>query len=365
MTTLTKEYKNDNYIFSSMIDLLCLGGLSFVFLFICHLFINNQSNTSQISWKMFYAAYLINHPHFLASYILLYWDNRSSLLKKNCILASLITPIILIAYITYCMVQNNVILLSYLANTMYFLVGWHYVKQIYGCIIVYCVRNKYYFNNIEKNFLKTNLYGTWFISYLNGNTAVSKITFHGIEYSTFAIPLFFTTINTIVLYISISFFIFFILKKFIKEGVTPPPAAVITFCSIYIWHAPLFYHPHFFYMIPLFHSLQYLLIVIGYKYNEYKQKSQQHNLNKQIQRKIFLRNFFGFILISITTGYIFFDAIPNFLDKNITYNQKIFGSHLYLFVFMIFINVHHYFIDHVIWRRNNPKLKSYLFDSVI
>jgi hypothetical protein len=28
----------------------------------------------------------------------------------------------------------------------------------------------------------------------------------------------------------------------------------------------------------------------------------------------------------------------------------------------IFINVHHYFIDNVLWRQGNPKVKQFLFD---
>ena len=34
---------------------------------------------------------------------------------------------------------------------------------------------------------------------------------------------------------------------------------------------------------------------------------------------------------------------------------------MFLFVFWIFINVHHYFLDNVMWRRENPDTKKYLF----
>jgi hypothetical protein len=37
------------------------------------------------------------------------------------------------------------------------------------------------------------------------------------------------------------------------------------------------------------------------------------------------------------------------------------GSTLFLFTFWIFINIHHYFLDNVMWRRGNPEVSKYLF----
>ena len=35
----------------------------------------------------------------------------------------------------------------------------------------------------------------------------------------------------------------------------------------------------------------------------------------------------------------------------------------FLFIGWTFINIHHYFIDNVIWRRDNPEARRYLFGS--
>jgi hypothetical protein len=32
-----------------------------------------------------------------------------------------------------------------------------------------------------------------------------------------------------------------------------------------------------------------------------------------------------------------------------------------VFLFYIFINVHHYFLDNVMWRRGNPDVQKHLF----
>ena len=43
------------------------------------------------------------------------------------------------------------------------------------------------------------------------------------------------------------------------------------------------------------------------------------------------------------------------------YDHQAFNGTLFLFMFWIFINVHHYFLDNVMWRRENPETGKYLF----
>jgi hypothetical protein len=33
------------------------------------------------------------------------------------------------------------------------------------------------------------------------------------------------------------------------------------------------------------------------------------------------------------------------------------GATPYLCAFVVFVNIHHYFMDHVIWRRDNPETR--------
>jgi hypothetical protein len=345
-------------LFSPTIDILLVGGLSLICLALCHLFIDSSSSITQISWTAFYLAYLVNHPHFLSSYLLLYWDCRKQLFKTKIILASVIVPLILIGYMFYCFQNNDPKKLGYLVNTMFFLVGWHYVKQIYGCIVVSCVRNLYFFSEKEKLILRINLYCVWFMSYINGNTYVRTLDFYGISYDTFNLPKYFQTMNMTILTISLILAIIAVIRKFIDTGKNPPAMAVVSLATIYFWYLPSMYHKHFFYIIPFFHSLQYLFLVVAYKKQKYS--SDIITNNDKTQRILFVKNFWGFVILSLVTGFFFFDAIPNNLDQTIKYNG-VFGTQLYLFAFIIFINIHHYFIDNVIWKKDNEKLKKHLF----
>jgi hypothetical protein len=54
-------------------------------------------------------------------------------------------------------------------------------------------------------------------------------------------------------------------------------------------------------------------------------------------------------------------GVPRFIDSVLPYDKRVFGPSLFLFMAYIFINVHHYFLDNVMWRRGNPDVQQYIF----
>ncbi|WP_292640252.1 hypothetical protein [Mesorhizobium sp.] len=69
----------------------------------------------------------------------------------------------------------------------------------------------------------------------------------------------------------------------------------------------------------------------------------------------------GFIIIGGILGILGFWLVPIALSVLVPYNKEVFGSSLFLFIAWIFINVHRYFLDNVMWRRGNPEVSKYLF----
>ena len=344
-----------SYLLHPVIDFLMVGGLSALLLSTCLLFVSKSSSTYTLSWTMFYLAFFVNFPHFLISYQFLYIDSRKRILTDGrSFIAACIVPMALIGYIFYFTVfQKSSPHLGYLINTMYFLVGWHYVKQIIGCMIITSSLKKFYFSKLERMVLLINAVSVWAISYLNGNSVITQRTEWGMSYSTLALPK--TALNTafILTAISFLFFTFLILKKSMKEKKFPPVNSMVAFLTLYIWHIPIIYHPSYFLMIPLFHSLQYLLFSFAYVKNKYTQPNP-HFWNSLLKKAM------PYILLSFITGALFFHWIPKLLDHWTIYDKAVLGSSFFLFAFTIFLNIHHYFIDAAIWRRENTHFRKYL-----
>ena len=355
-----------------VVDFFMIGGLSLFFLFFFLITIPDKNSTHNLGWTMFYLSFFVNFPHFLISYQFLYIDNFHKIMKDwRCFTAGLIVPVVLIAYIAYTgFFLSSKEFMGYMANGLFFLVGWHYVKQIMGCVLVVSTRNGFYFSKFEKNLLLMNCLCVWMISYLGGNLYIVEHLYYGVPYKTFAFPalllktIYGLTIGSVVLLTGL------LIKKSLKQKMAPPFNAVIAFLTLYIWHLPALYHPGYFLMIPFFHSLQYMLFALAYSKNRFAAQNLSQNKNTGrvltptlFERTVrFVKGEVGFyVLLSVITGALFFHFIPERLDKSLHYDEAIFGPQVFMFAFHIFLNIHHYFIDFAVWRRDNENVKQYLF----
>ena len=54
-----------------------------------------------------------------------------------------------------------------------------------------------------------------------------------------------------------------------------------------------------------------------------------------------------------------FELVPNTMDNTLrTFNA--WGMFFFFTAAMLFINIHHYFIDNVLWRFKDPQVRKYL-----
>jgi hypothetical protein len=68
-----------------------------------------------------------------------------------------------------------------------------------------------------------------------------------------------------------------------------------------------------------------------------------------------------FVLVGMVLGFIGFMALPTVLEASLAPDPAVWGGTVFVFILSAFINLHHYFIDNVIWRRDNEDVRRYLF----
>lgn len=344
-------------------EVLLIGGAS-VLLYCLFLLIKlNESSTYFISQIFFYATVICNHPHFMASYQILYWDQRRDILKKKKHMwAAVMVPALLIGILLGASYYKSNQLLGIFVQFMFFTVGWHYIKQVYGTIIVTTVRRKIFLSKKLRTLLLVNLYSIWGLSFINGNLNSGTADFYGIKYSLYNIPKIYLNISYLILTLSLLAVMFIGSKEFFNKKRFPPFSAIASFGAIYIWYLPFSYHPQFYYSVPFFHCLQYLLFVFEIKKSEPVQISidATNNTTGFFHRNKKLIYFFS---ISVMTGVLFFNIIPNWLNQYFT-EQKVWPTNYsplaFTAIIYSFINIHHYFIDNVIWKYENPSVRKYL-----
>lgn len=329
----------------------------------------------------FTLAYWVNYPHFMASYKLAYTQGNG-FIQQNWFQLILV-PVILIAAMAigfaywntdirhtgFVHSVNGVFtalglntriglysnlgseILGSLILLLYFTVGWHYAKQAFGCMMVYARLDNYRLSTLERNTIRYALLSTWWVSWLYSNCSVGSYNFYDLKVYRLGLPPQWFEISYIVtsaLFIGVAAILF---RKYIRERQMPSWNFLIPMLALLIWQIPLFGNPQYFYVLALFHSLQYFPFVAKVEKTRYR-----NHQRARPQLRLLL-----FFAVMMGVGYLSFDLIPNSLDHAAN-TKGVFQTSFFIIGFLAFINIHHYFIDNVLWRFKNKEVKQLLLD---
>lgn len=341
------------------LSIFLVGGFS-ILLFLIIKILGITKVDSSAGWFVFNLAFLVNFPHFFMSYHLLYGDFRKSIFKKSrFFVAGVLAPLITAAVLIYAFAISKIDLLGYMVNAMYFFVGWHYIKQIFGVITVFNIKSKIFYTTLERRSLKALLYSLWYVSWISANTAKNTNVMEGIPFDTFALPTELKDFGLAVFGVLFLNCIYLGYKKYLREGLVISLEGFVALIALIIWFIPAFANPVFLLVIPFFHSLQYIVFVWMLKKNQANHLVPVRETPEQ--RNEYLKIFIGFLVLCALTGAFFMWLLPVTLDQSQMFKMANTAIKPFMFGITIFINIHHYFIDHAIWRKDNETIRKYLF----
>ncbi len=357
---MSKEIKTQ-HLFHPWFDFICLGGASLLILPMLYFVSSEQQLTSWLMVTLLLAN-VINHPHFALSLLIFYrtfFHNLidplfDKILKIRMVFAGIVVPGVMLVFFYRCVVTADLVTIGYAANAMLFLVGWHYAKQGYGMLMLDSVLKKQFFTKKEKDLLRYNAHVCWFCFWLFANDMVSERSIWGLNYYSFSVPISILYAAILVALVSSSLVALLLFRLHLSAERSLPIVGVMAYTvSIYVWLLGRF-HPAMLMVIPVFHSLQYITVVARYEIN----RSSVLTHSKRDQKVHLVL----FSLLAIGLGGCGFWLFPILNQQwvNPEYTTT-FGSGIFLFIYWIFINIHHYFIDNVIWRRENKETSKYLF----
>ncbi|CAN7671328.1 hypothetical protein [Variovorax paradoxus] len=346
-------------------DFLLLGGGSVIaFLIIAIIFLNYEKKEGvalSLSATLFLSNF-INHPHFAHSYQIFYSNFRKKIgmeyeggLRIRYFIVGVILPPLIIGGLVCALLLEQPRVLGLAANAMFFFVGWHYVKQGYGMAMLDAALKRRFFDAVEKKTLLHNAYAAWIFSWIliNFTLQSSPAKYFGVSYFVIPVPVWLLVASAVGCLGFACKFCFMLLHRSRSNMPLPINGIVAYVVTLYIWL--LFRDPITILWIPLFHSLQYLTVVWRFKIN--KIASAPHSSVRPLYQISI------FAVVGFGLGYLGFWKLPEWLDANISYNKEIFGSAAFFYISWIFINVHHYFIDSIMWRKGNKDVMQHLFES--
>lgn len=357
--------RQEHNLISPMWDFLLLGGGSVIALLLIKLTLvayeEKEGVALSLAWTLLLSN-LVNHPHFAHSYQIFYsnFGEKISFRYENSLrvryfVIGVILPPLIIGGLLCALLLEQPRVLGLAANAMFFFVGWHYVKQGYGMAMLDAALKRRFFNVVEKKILLQNAYATWIFSWILLNFALQddSAKYFGVSYFVIPVPVWLLMASAVGCFGFTCRFFFMLLRRFCSGVAIPVNGIVAYVVTLYIWL--LFRDPITILWVPLFHSLQYLTVVWRFKINKITSEKSP-SVRPAYRMAIFAA--FGFGL-----GYLGFWQFPAWLDANVPYNKEIFGVSAFFYISWIFINVHHYFIDSVMWRKGNMDVIRYLFES--
>ena len=322
---------------------------------------------------------LINYPHFLISYKLAYTRGRSFVVTHWWQL--IVVPMGLVglfaaAYWFYDVPVASVPLVSDTSralgqwganaavlsgprlgdllftaafNLMIFTVGWHYTKQVFGCMMVYAYFDRYAFTKTQRNLTKGALLSIWGMNLVYSNIGGTQSTFSQFKYYSFDLPDVAGPIAEATVFAGLLLVLYKVFyANYRTSGQVPSLNLLAPFVALYVWWLPQTRQFEFYFLLtPLFHSLQYLAFV--YKMEDTRLRTERH-------REVRATAIVGGLVLA---GWLAFEFLPNSIDNQLgTFNA--WGMFFFFTAAMLFINIHHYFIDNVLWRFRDPEVRAYL-----
>jgi hypothetical protein len=319
-----------------------------------------------VSFAFFYAAHLINDPHFGVTYVLFYrdWKRRAfgdaftPLQRGRYLLAGFVVPVVLAAWSLAAIAMKSATVMGHLFNLMYLLVGWHYVKQGFGVMAVLSARRGVSFLPRERWALLAHCFTGWAYAWASPFDPGREMEEKGVVYMSISQPPWLERITFVLFLVSVIPVIVVLVQKRLREKKLPIFTPLLAlFCSVWPWTIYSSVDPLVRYAIPALHSIQYLYFVYLLGYGEAKEREGPPWFETSLRSRL------GLLAASaLALGFLFFHGAPEVLDSALVAKKDRFsslGPTPYFAALYAFVNIHHYFMDHVIWRRENP-LTRYL-----
>lgn len=318
-----------------------------------------------VGFLMFHAAVLINDPHFAVTYLLFYKDAKRRALgdafgpaqRLRYVVAGFVVPLVLAVWAIGAVTSGSARALGGLMELMFLLVGWHYVKQGFGVLTVLSARDGVTFDQRERRVVLAHCYAGWAYAWATPARGAQLVEEKGVVYAALPHPAALGAVTGAVFAASALGLAWVLLRKWRRDGRLPPAAPLCGFLvSIWIWTLYTHVDPLLMYVIPALHSLQYLYFVALLRRNEAKEAEGPPHFGRPVAVRL------GLLAVgSIALGWVAFHGLPGLLDEaRRGASAEVLGVTPWAAALFAFVNLHHYFMDHVIWRRDNPETRYLL-----
>ncbi len=352
-----------------LVELLLVGGLTpllFPLSWLLRRSLGLDTAELAVGFTMFHAAYIVNDPHFSVTYLLFYKDLRARALgrafapaqRARYLVAGFVAPALLAIWAIAALVMKSAVSLGLMIQLMFLLVGWHYVKQGFGVMVVLAARRGVTFQPRERLAILAHCFAGWAYAWSSKPGAGKALEEKGVVFTKLPYPPGLERASLAALLTTLVVVLALLVQKRRREGRLPLLAPLTAlFVSVWSWSIFSGIDPLVRYLIPALHSVQYLYFVWLLKTNEAREREGPPWFETSTRSRVGL-----LAAAALALGWLLFHGAPTALDDALVARKDRWsdlGPTPYFAALYAIVNIHHYLMDHVIWRRDNP-LTRYL-----
>jgi hypothetical protein len=311
----------------------------------------------------FHLAHLINDPHFAVTYLLFYRDVHARSFdaaipqaqRIRYLIAGFAVPLALLLASLFALTQRSPQTLGWMAQLMFLLVNWHYTKQGFGVLMVLSGRRGARFSEVERNVLLGHAYIAAAFAWAQPASASGLFEEKGVVYWAPGRPHLIELITGVLFALSAVALLIVLVQRVRRDRAAWLPlfAYLIT---VWLWTVFTALDPLVRYAIPAFHALQYGYFVWLVSRNEAHAKEGPPTFGPPVRTRLTM-----LLVSALALGWFLFRGAPSALDgwlvPGMHTTREDLGLTPFFAAFNIVVNIHHYFMDHVIWRREHGAMR--------
>lgn len=321
-----------------------------------------------VGFLCFHAAHVVNDPHFSVTYLLFYRDVKERAFgaawgagqRVRYLVAGFLVPLVLAVWAIAALQARSAPALGALIQLMFALVGWHYAKQGFGVLAVLSARRGVQFSPLERRAFLAHALAAWAYAWASPADSGTEVEERGVVYTTLPHGVLLERATFVVFAATAVLVLVALLRRVRERSRLPPWAALLGyFSALWAWTVYSRVEPLVVYMIPALHSLQYLYVVWLSKRDEAGAAERRPFEARSAAARLAL---FG--LSAVALAWLLFHGVPETLDAAlfVPRGRRVslgdLGASPCVAAVFVSVNIHHYFMDAVIWRRENPAMRA-------
>jgi hypothetical protein len=328
------------YFVNAPVDFALAGGASIAAFLLLRMFHTGERNelvytaAAGLSW-------VVNWPHFSATSYRLYHD-RAHVWQYP--VTALVIPWLVLAAVIGS-VLSPLLIAPYFIKLYLTWSPYHFSGQTLGVTLIYARRAGFAVGKWERLALSTFIFGSFATQTARFEVNPAGATYYGISYPGLGLPAWTVTALSTAMYVGGAVFLVLALRWCLRERRWLAPVVLLPAATQYVWFIPGNGWASFQEFVPFFHSLQYLLIAWSV---QLKEKMDKDHIAPGVN--YVARESIRWGVLNVIGGAILFFMLPRLLSE--TGVELLFATG----VVLAGVQLHHFFVDGVIWklRRTTP-----------